>query len=201
MSDNLLWAINIILLIWAGYLLHSLFWHGKVLGKPVRMKEVWSKQSLMEDMGNLADGFRSDLKRIVLEKGIPDLQVFESPIGLGGNEYLIFQRKLGLGLFTSMAVSMEPHGVDLAVDVRRMEISLLGTSSNVLRVFFGIAFIGAGLLTIALMGAGIILIIVGIFLIPWKVTSALSNDYKSKSEFLSSAVTQSLDKVLHARIR
>ena len=148
MSDNLLWAINIILLIWAGYLLHSLFWHGKVLGKPVRMKEVWSKQSLMEDMGNLADGFRSDLKRIVLEKGIPDLQVFESPIGLGGNEYLIFQRKLGLGLFTSMAVSMEPHGVDLAVDVRRMEISLLGTSSNVLRVFFGIAFIGAGLLVV-----------------------------------------------------
>ncbi len=177
---------TIIIILCIGFLLYeiySIMWTGRLFNKPVKMKEVWSKQNLIRNKGNLANSVKSELKNEMNKKNITNLQIFEGHVGLWGRDYIYFQRRLGLGFFTSTAVSIELHGTDLAIDIRQNEISVLGTGSNLLRLIFGIAFIGAGLLTIELMGAGIILIVIGIIIMPWKINTELADDLKVRVSF------------------
>jgi len=161
-------------------------------------KEVRTGQDIIAGMGNKADRVKAEFLMQIEQRQIPGLKVSESNIGgfTSLRSYTLIQKSVGAGATATSAVRIEPYGVDLVVERRHFEMSGFGTGANVGKLFYAIAVIGAGLLTLAFTLAGVILIIIGILLLPHGITAEFSGTQRQDSFLLKDAVQMSLTKAI-----
>ncbi len=130
-------------------------------------KEVFHWQRMIPGLGVHSTDIRAELNNRLLARSIPDLRLSEISLGRGRGaaKYLLAQRSLGGTATVSAAVRVEAYGTDLALECRYFESSparlAVALAAKGAKGYLAIGFIGAGILTAWIGGAGVILILIG----------------------------------------
>jgi hypothetical protein len=167
-------------------------------------KEVFHWQRIIPNLGIHSNGIEAELNNRLLARSIPDLRLAEISLGRGrsAGKYLLVQRGVGGTATVSAAVRIEAYGTDLALECRYFESSparlAVSLAAKGAKGYLAIGFIGAGILTIWIGGAGVILILIGLWI--WSrggPSSAFSESQRRESALFREAVELSLTEAIN----
>jgi hypothetical protein len=137
------------------------------------------------------------------QRKLPNVSIGQGQLRLGTlsqpRGYWFVQRSLGWGSQATTAVCIAPFGErDLYVEWQHFERGLVALAQGGTEIYFGIAFVGAGLI-LSLTGTGLCLIPIGIILIAHgikKIKERLGGFQSQDSWMLSQAVDAGLREAL-----
>lgn len=158
-------------------------------------KELASESEIIPRLGTRCDQLKTEFRNEMDARALPDTAVTDEQVK--GLSYIVARKKLSGGTSSSVAVSLQPYGADVAVDIRYYEANPLGFWASVaakgLRGYLAVGFIGAGILTSWIAGSGLILVLIGWLIWPKSAkTPGLSAAQSRDSDLFRQAVQLSL---------